>query len=261
MLPVDKTANRAKRDLGVHVANEMAKRVFSGIYRPGTMLPGEVDLVDELKVSRVSVRSGLQTLATLGIIRRQAGQGTVVAEFREWNLLDPTVSAWMGDFADPNFQFLKEVLEFRYVIEPAVSAIAAVRATARDLAAIEDAYLEMERGQNANDPAAFTAGDIAFHASIYRATHNLVWAQMSHILKPAITLVIRKSNSTAAELGDSLSRHRHVYEAIRQRQPERAFDAACHVLDRTGYDLGVNPNAAEHEILALLKARSLPDPD
>jgi len=261
MPPVDKTVGRAKRDLGLHVANELARRVFSGRYGPGTMLPGEVDLVDELQVSRVSVRSGLQTLATLGIIRRQAGQGTVVEEFREWNLLDPKVSAWMVDFADPNFQFLKEVFEFRYLIEPTVSAIAAVRATARDLAAIEDAYHEMERGQNANEPAAFTAGDIAFHAGIYRATHNLVWSQMSHILKPAITLVIRKSNTTAAELGDSLSRHHQVYEAIRQRQPERAFDAARLVLDRTGYDLGLSPDSAEHEILALLKARSLPDHD
>lgn len=254
-------AGHAKRGLGTYVANELAERVFSGRYKSGTMLPTEVDLVNELDVSRVSVRSGLQTLATLGIISRQAGKGTVVEEFSEWNLLDPTVTAWMVDYADPNFEFLKEVFEFRYLIEPVVSALAAVRATARDLAAIEDAYLEMGKGQMAADPAVFTAGDIAFHASIYRATHNPVWVQMSHILKPAITLIIRKSNTTADELGDSLSRHRQVFESIRLRQPERAFDAARHVMDRTGLDLGMTPESAENKILALLKARSLPEHD
>lgn len=255
------SAGRGKRDLGNLVANELAARVFSGQYKPGTMLPAEVDLVDELEVSRASVRSGLQTLSTLGIIRRQAGQGTVVEEFGEWNLLDPTVTAWMVDHATADFAFLKEIFEFRYAAEPYISALAAVRATARDLAAIEEAFLEMDASQKADDVAGFSRGDIAFHTAIYQATHNLVWVQMSHILKPAITLVIRESNTTADELGDSLERHRQVFEHIRLRQPDLAFDAARHVMDRTGFDLGMAPDDAENEILALLKARSLPGKD
>jgi len=134
------TTERGKSQLGYRVAKELAKRVFSGRYKPGTMLPAEVELVDELAVSRASVRRGLQTLSTLGTIRRQTGQGTVVEEFGEWNLLDPTLTAWMVAHATPDFGLLKEIFEFRYSVEPYISALAAVRATARDLAAIEEAY-------------------------------------------------------------------------------------------------------------------------
>ena len=75
----------ATRENGVssEVAEELAKRVFSGAYRPGEMLPKETSLVDELNVSRASVRSGLQTLASLGIIKRQVAQGTIVTDFSE----------------------------------------------------------------------------------------------------------------------------------------------------------------------------------
>ncbi len=251
----------ATRENGVssEVAEELAKRVFSGAYRPGEMLPKETSLVDELNVSRASVRSGLQTLASLGIIKRQVAQGTIVTDFSEWNILSPQVSSWMAGYANPNPDFLKHVFEFRYAIEPYISALAASRATARDLAAIEEAYEKMETAQREGTDAEFSDADIAFHEEIYKATHNLIWAQMAHVLRPAIMLVIDKSNTSADELSDSLKRHWRVMECIRFRRPGEAYDAAIRVLDRTAVDLGLSPSGADTELLALMKARALPE--
>ncbi len=81
--------------------------------------------------------------------------------------------------------------------------------------------------------------DVAFHEAIFAASHNLVWAQISHVLKPAIALLVEKSNHSADELNDSMERHRRVMEAIRLRQPQRAAQAALAVLERTGRDLGL----------------------
>jgi len=80
---------------------------------------------------------------------------------------------------------------------------------------------------------------VAFHEAVFAASHNLVWAQISHVLKPAIALLVEKSNHSAYELNDSMERHRRVMEAIRLRQPERAAQAALAVLERTGRDLGL----------------------
>ncbi|PLX38239.1 MAG: FadR family transcriptional regulator [Hyphomicrobiales bacterium] len=239
------------------MAEKLAEEIFSGGYNPGDMLPKETDLVESLGISRASIRSGLQVLTSLGIIRRLVGQGTVVEEFREWSLLDPTVTRWMVDYANPNPDFLREVFDFRYAIEPYISAIAATRATAQDLAAMEAAYLDMEKALG-GDPTDFSLADIAFHTAIYRATHNLIWSQLAHILNPAIMLVIRKSNATADELSDSLGRHRMVMEYIRLRKPEEAYDASISVMDRTAFDLGVQLTEKADELLALVKARSLP---
>ena len=228
-----------RKDLGEQVAKRIARELFSGTYEPGDRLPREIELAEQLNMSRASVRSGLQTLAALGMIYRRAGHGTVVQDTREWNLLDSRVSHWMVEYANPNNAIVKAIYEYRRAIEPYVSALAAQRATAQDLAAIEAAYNGMAAGRNSSSSEAFTRADVAFHAAIYRATHNLIWVQSANILRPAIHLVIEQSNATAEELGDSLARHGRVLEAIRLRQPREAFEAAVSVLDRTASDLGM----------------------
>lgn len=241
-------------DLGDRIADRLAQDLFSGTYRPGDMLPGEVELAKSLSVSRASVRSGLKILAALGIIRRQAGHGTVVEENREWNLLDPRVSRWMAQYADPNSDFIKGILDYRRAVEPYISAMAASHATAQDLALMETAYNTMEKGLRENRIDLFSKADIEFHTAVYRATHNLIWSQSVHILQPAIALIVEKSNYTAEELTDSLQRHHKVIECIRLRQPTEAFDAALSVLERTGADLGVISSAADDELVKLSRA-------
>ncbi|MCB1752718.1 MAG: FadR family transcriptional regulator [Gammaproteobacteria bacterium] len=252
-----KTTRVNGRDLGNQVAKQIARDLFSGVYKPGDMLPPETDLAESLAVSRASVRTGLQTLSALGIIRRQAGKGTVVEETHEWNMLDPQVSRWMIEYANPNPDFFRDIYEYRRAIEPYVSALAANRATAQDLAAIERAYDGMARGLKEGSTEQFTQADISFHTAIYRATHNLIWAQSVNILRPAIMLVIEKSNDTAEELSESLENHRRLMECIRLRQPEAAFNAALTVMRRTATDLGINPTRNDDESSAMIRIETL----
>ncbi|MBV5265825.1 FadR/GntR family transcriptional regulator [Pinisolibacter aquiterrae] len=246
------------RDLGAQVAERLAADLFSGRVKPGDFLPKEVELTETFGVSRASIRAGLQILVALGIVRRFAGQGTVVAEYCDWNMLDPQVTRWLVDHADPNIDFLTEILEFRYAAEPYISAIAAERASARDLMAMEEAHKAMAAavdpldGQVA-DQDVFDDADVAFHAAIYRATHNIVWAQLSHILSPAIRLVIRRTNATADELRDTLERHRLLMECIRLRRPREAFDAAIHVMNRTAVDLGSSGRQTHRDLIDLMR--------
>lgn len=243
-MPAPVASSSTARDLGTQVAERLAADLFSGRYLPGSLLPKETELCEAFGMSRPSVRSGLQLLVSLGIVRRVSGHGTVVEEFREWNMLDPVVTRWMAQYAAPNPQFIAEIFEFRHATEPFISAVAARKATARDLLAMEEAFNGMERTvdaggtQVADDSGmSFSDYDVEFHAAIYRATHNLVWAQLAHILRPSIMLVVRTSNDTAEELRDSLERHRHLMECIRLRRPEDAFEAARHVMARTAFDL------------------------
>lgn len=247
-----------QKAVGNPLAEEMARRVFSGTLKPGDILPPETELASQFEISRASVRSALKTLEILGIIARQAGRGTTVQEFREWNFLDSRVSHWIARYAAPNLGVLRDVFEFRRTTEPLIASLAASRATARDLLAMEEAFEIMEanweRRADHGERDPFTRADIAFHEAIYRATHNLVWAQIVHILRPAILLVIRTSNETADELRESLERHRKLMEAIRMRDPEAAFTAALRILTQTGFDLGFEATAGEREILTRLRA-------
>lgn len=257
-------AVQSEPDLGKRMAEHLAQDLFSGRHSPGGFLPKEAELCEQFQMSRASVRNGLQLLVALGIVTRISGQGTVVREYRDWNLLDPLVTRWMADYAAPNLEFLREIFEFRHAVEPFIAMIAAQRATARDLLAIEEAFSGMERclasGRMKSDGRGFSDYDIEFHAAIYRATRNVVWSQLAHILRPSILLVIAKSNDTADELRDSLERHRRLMECIRLRQVEEAHDAARAVMKRTAFDLGLRGEAADDPVLSLWK-RKLADPD
>ncbi|MEF2070266.1 FadR/GntR family transcriptional regulator [Consotaella aegiceratis] len=236
-----------ERSLGAQVAESLARELLSGAYRPGDILPKEIELTERFGVSRASVRSGLQSLTACGMVRRLAGQGTIVQDVGEWNILDPVITRRLADQETPHPDLVRAIFSFRYAAEPLISAIAAKSASARDLLAMEEAFEGMTRavefGTLRWDRADFSEHDVDFHAAIYRATRNAIWAQLVHILRPAITLVVRQSNETADELRDSLGRHHRLMEAIRLRDPHGAFKAARSVMDRTAQDLHINPDS------------------
>lgn len=231
------------RVTGLDIAEHLAEAIFSGRYGPGDFVPKELDLCEQFGVSRSTVRSGLQVLVGTGLLKRISGQGTRVRELPEWHLLDPRISAWMARFAKPNPRIQREIFAFRVAVEPFVARLAAEHATAADLMEIEKAYMGMVSALEHDDLRwkghSHDEYDVAFHEAVFAASHNLIWAQISHVLKPAIALLVERSNHSADELNDSMERHRRVMEAIRLRQPEQAAEAALAVLDRTGRDLGL----------------------
>ncbi|MDN3526714.1 FCD domain-containing protein [Halomonas sabkhae] len=227
------------------VAEHLAEAIFSGRYSPGDFVPREVDLADRFELNRSAVRSDLRMLVDVGIIERISGHGSKVRDYEGWNILDPQVTDWMTRYAAPNPSIQREILAFRLDVEPYVAMTAARRATARDLVAIEEAFEGMGQHLRAGvDPEQrrlHTEHDVAFHVAIFKATHNIVWSQLSHILRPSIHLLIEKSNISATDPEDSLERHRQVMECIRARRPAEAFRAAQAVLEGTASALGIEP--------------------
>lgn len=252
--PMSPDPNSA-REARVDIAEVLAESIFSGEYVSGDTIPREIDLCTRFGVSRSTVRSALQKLVNAGLVVRVSGQGTRVRELSAWHLLDPQVSAWMARYAQPNPQLQREVFAFRVAVEPFVSALAATHATASDLLAIETAFEGMIR--TLEQPDLYWQGlshddyDVAFHEAIFAASHNLIWAQISHVLKPAIALIVSRSNHSADELNDSMSRHRRVMEAIRLRQPESAATAALSILERTGRDLNMEDITRQPQSIVL----------
>lgn len=237
----------------INVADELARDIFSGRYQPGDFIPKEMDICERFSLSRTVVRRHLGLLVDGGIIERISGYGSRVREYSEWKILDPLVTEWMTRFAAPNQEIQREVLSFRLTVEPYVAMTAAGQATAHDLVAIEEAFDGMRRYANhGGDPEQrriHSDFDVAFHVAMFKATHNIVWAQLSHILRPSIYLLIVETNVGTANPEESLERHRRLMESIRLRQPEAAFLAAQEILKGTSRSLDL-----EHPVAALTAA-------
>lgn len=227
------------------VAEFMAEAIFSGHYQPADFVPKEVELCEQFALNRSAVRSDLRQLVDVGIIERISGHGSKVRDYADWNILDPRVTDWITRYASPNPRIQREILAFRLDVEPYVAMTAAKRAKARDLVAIEEALEGM--GQNLHNATSteerrlHSDYDVAFHVAIFKATHNIVWSQLSHILRPSIYLLVSESNISTVDPAGSLERHRQVMEHIRARNPRQAFLAAQAVLEGTAEALGLEP--------------------
>jgi len=234
-----RTRNRHEHN----ISEELASEILAGRYQPGDFIPKEMEICASSGLSRTVVRRHLGQLVDGGLIERISGYGSKVREVSEWHILDPIVTDWLSRYAGPNQEVQHEILSFRLSVEPRVAMVAAGCATARDLLAMEEAFEGMARPLAGHSTVADgrldSESDVAFHVAIYRATHNIVWAQLSHILRPSINLLVAESNSSATDSRESLERHRELMEAIRLRQPEAAFHAAHAVLEGTSHALGL----------------------
>lgn len=58
----------------------LREKIALGEWKPGDMVPSERELSEQHKISRMTARQALNELATEGLLRRQQGRGTFVAE-------------------------------------------------------------------------------------------------------------------------------------------------------------------------------------
>lgn len=189
--------------------------ILGGSILPGERLPPESDFAGLLGVSRASVREALHELALKGLIDRRPGRGTVVNDPHR-TFLTGTLLGSMDD----QQRTLLEVMDFREAIEPPIAARAAGRATPADLTRLQDVLRAME---GETSPAETAALDSKFHYLVARTTHNPLLVRLVE-LTTEWTLPSRTNALQSARRREvSLRGHRHVLEAITERDADGAM--------------------------------------
>lgn len=62
------------------LARLLARRIETGEWKPGDLIPGDHELQDVYRLSRTTVRQAVQDLERAGLVTRHRGRGTFVAE-------------------------------------------------------------------------------------------------------------------------------------------------------------------------------------
>ncbi len=88
--------------------------ILSGSLAAGERLPSELKLTQEFGVSRVTVRRALAELQRLGLIRRRAGSGTVVAERKPAQPINVDFANLLSHLEEMGRTTSVRVLEFGY---------------------------------------------------------------------------------------------------------------------------------------------------
>lgn len=201
-------AARAARD-------ELLRRIRNGNLGEGTQLPPERVLASELGVARNTLRSALDTLAQDGYLTRRIGAGTFVCVSGRG---DQDGLRGRLRFASP-----AELMEVRLIIEPQAAAMAASRASAADLDAIEEA---LHHSLATTGLAEFEHWDGQLHLRIFRGTKNSVlvdYCQAINAIRNEPSWYRLKKRSVTPQIRALYDRqHGALVTALRERDPEQA---------------------------------------
>jgi GntR family transcriptional regulator, galactonate operon transcriptional repressor len=215
----------------------LAQWVLGGKYAPGAAMPREDELAEQISVSRTTIRGAIKVLIAKGLIETRPRVGVRVRPRDDWRLLDPAVLSWHPDIRKDQ-ELLSGLLEARRIIEPSAAELAARRATAIDLAAIESAYLGMERALP-DDIDGVCDADLNFHRSLIYASHNVVLRGLVGTIDAALRATFQISNEIMASQAETLHVHLEVLECVRMRDPVGARKAMNGLLDYAAKDLDI----------------------
>lgn len=193
---------------------EAAYKHLRGAILSGSLLPGErisePALAETLGLSRTPIREALQTLAKEGLVEVIPHKGARVRQL--------------------SVKEIEEVYQVRAVLESEAARLAACHATQNEVADIF-AGLEYLNQLDFSDLTAQRQADMRFHSCFVAAGHNRTLERLFNDLQGSLSL-LRTYTSNLSQTPETQAQHLAIAQAIRDKQPEAAANAArVHVLN------------------------------
>lgn len=179
----------------------------------GDKLPNELDLSEELNVSRTTLREAIRILVALDILEIQRGKGTYVKEnaFKKQQDLEQLSNIKVN---------ARDLYEMRLIFEPEAAYYAALRATDSEIKRILEFGKKVEKEISNHQDR--TDDEHSFHKAIAQATHNEFMNKLMPILYQAISKGVYLSLHSDKAIEDTINDHRMIMEFLEQRNAEGA---------------------------------------
>lgn len=182
----------------------------------GDKLPNELNLSEELGVSRTTLREAIRTMVAYDILEIRRGKGTFVTEkaLKQPQELEQLSAMKVN---------AKDLYEMRLIFEPEAAYFAAMRGTDTEIKRILDYGKKIEHKiKNGEDR---TKEEHAFHKAIAQATHNEFMNKLMPILYQAILKGVVLSSQSDKAINDTVGDHKMIMEFLEQRNAEGARSA------------------------------------
>jgi DNA-binding FadR family transcriptional regulator len=223
MSTLERAATARRPKLADLVIDTLRQRINAGEYRAGGKLPTESQMTAIFGVSRTVVREALAALAADGMVQSRQGAGVFVVgnAAQAFNAI--------GLERSNKISVALNVLEVRMGIEIEASGLAAMRRSASQEAAIQEAWNEFDRLLKLGTPTGKT--DFAFHRAIAAATNNPFYIEVldglgSRTIPCDVASPWGTENVLTYEYQEGLQReHMRILQAISAQDAQGAREA------------------------------------
>jgi len=191
---------------------------------PQRRLPSERELAEKFAVSRAELRKVLAILEKEGLVYRHVGRGTFVIQPGDKTAPE---AAEVAEITNPI-----DAMQARSMIEPEIARIAAMRASSRQIAELQQLCANMRCAKTWD---AYAELDWRFHNLLAEATGNVVLVEIQRLVNSVRRYVVW-GNLIKRPVGPdrdyhSFLEHEQIVEAITNRDGEAARQA---MLDHLG---------------------------
>jgi GntR family transcriptional regulator, transcriptional repressor for pyruvate dehydrogenase complex len=200
------------------IVRQVKQLIAEGKLKSGDRLPPERDLALKFMVSRTSVREALRALQSRGLVEIRAGEGAFVRDISVETLIEPLALVIL-----PHREAVGELFEARRLLEPAIAALAARRATHEELGEMERILDEQSR--EVTQGRTGVTQDAALHAAIANSAHNRAITRIVNALIDLLTQSREESLLTPGRPTRSHEDHRRILAAIKRRDEVAAHRA------------------------------------
>jgi DNA-binding GntR family transcriptional regulator len=195
--------------IGDELYEELRTAIIGGQIPPNSRIV-ETDISERYNVSRTPVRQALQRLKQAGLLRESA-RALVVSEF--------------------SAEELKEFCAVRDQLEALAAQLAASGRTEVDLILMEEIQTLFEKAIG-GDPSEVLRLNHEFHNAVWEASRNrFLQEQLTHV-RGLIERMDTTTLDTVERQQQALEEHRAIYDALVERDEERARLAALHHFNR-----------------------------
>ena len=213
--------------LNEQVFERIKDKIRTGEFRKGDLLPSEKELMDDMGVSRVTVRQALKKLAESGVIETYRGRGSVV--LIDWKeILDGGTA---HRTVEDEWNQFEQSARAKRLIEPVIAREAAGCATEEDIRRMEQA-IEAGRNKAVTTSSGYTQSHAQdFHQCLWESVHNPFLMTIYKPLKVDISwvqeLALIPPTFHKAHFAEVEAQHRQILEAVREHNGDYAYFYMC----------------------------------
>ncbi|SMB89442.1 transcriptional regulator, GntR family [Thermanaeromonas toyohensis ToBE] len=183
------------------VFETLREAIITGQLKAGERLM-EVQLAEEMGVSRTPVREAIRKLELEGFV-----------------VMIPRKGAYVADISTKD---IADVFEIRAALEALAAALACERITEEELEELERLLVRVAECVEKNDLETLIQVDTQFHDVLYRASRNDRLVQIINNLREQIQRFRTTSLATPGRMRETLEEHKALVEAIAARNVELA---------------------------------------
>lgn len=217
-----------KRSLKDQFVKQIMDDVLTDRYSIGEKLPTEREFAMQLDISRTVIHAGLEQLEANGVVQRE-GHGWVVADYKSKGKM-PIIDAILTGGGVMSDHLLEDFIRARALFESETARLAALNRSNDDLYKI---YMLIREGHDLEDGdvEALANLEFRFHCQIAAASGNTLYPILMNSMEDTVTPLLLERYCKKMKKSDILLLQERLFEAIQEKDPERAVQAMNNIFD------------------------------